>query len=76
MIEEPQILVHKAHEPDFLADLLEADVLSGKYSAQVDLSTTDADPAVTGDGDGSVVEGVFEVVSKDPRFVHDTYACG
>ena len=76
MIEEPHVVVHKAYAPDFLADLLDADVLSGKYSAQVDLSTTDADPAATGDGDGSVVEGVFEVVAKAPRLVHDTYACG
>ena len=40
--------------------LLDADVLSGKDSAQIYLATTNADPATVGDGDGSFVEGVFQ----------------
>ena len=55
MIKEPQIVVHKGHEPDFLCDLLDADILPGEDGAQVDLATTDADTTAGGDGDSGVV---------------------
>jgi hypothetical protein len=61
VIEEAQIVVHKAHQPDFLAHLLDADVLSGKDDAQIDLATAEADPAAARDRDGSIVEGIFEL---------------
>jgi hypothetical protein len=38
MIEEAQIVLHKAHQPHFLADLFDADVLGGKDRAQVDFA--------------------------------------
>ena len=60
-IEEAQIVLHKADEPHLLGDLLDADVLAGEDGAEIDFATTDADAAAVADGDGSIVEGVFEV---------------
>jgi len=56
VVEEPQVVVHKTRQPDFIADLLDTDVLSGEDGAQVDLATPEADAAALSDGDGSVVK--------------------
>ncbi len=61
MIKEPQIVVHEADQPDFLGDLFDADVLSGEHLAEVDLTLSDADAATCGNGDGAIMEGVFQV---------------
>jgi hypothetical protein len=37
--------VHKADQPDFIADLLDADVLAGEQGAEIDLSASEADTA-------------------------------
>jgi hypothetical protein len=49
VIEEANIVVHESHQPDFFADLPNADILTGEHRAQVDLaalmrSAADADP--------------------------------
>jgi len=48
--------VHKADEPDFIAHLLDTDILAGEDGAEINLSAPEADAATLGDGDGSVVE--------------------
>jgi hypothetical protein len=42
-------------------DLFDADVLAGEHPAQVDFAPPDADSAALRDGDGAVVEGVFDL---------------
>jgi hypothetical protein len=61
LIEEAQVVLHKAHQPHPVADLLDADVLAGKDGAEVDLALADADAAAMGDGNGAIVEGVLQV---------------
>lgn len=56
VIEEPQVVMHKGYEPDFLADLLEADVLLREHLAEIDFSAADADAATRGDGDSAIVQ--------------------
>jgi hypothetical protein len=53
--------VHKADQPDFIAELFDADVLAGKHRAQVDLASPNADAAAAGDRDGAIEEGVFQI---------------
>jgi hypothetical protein len=65
VIEEAQIVLHKAHQPDLIFDLADADVLSGKDSAEVDLAGADADAPTSGHRDREVMQGVldFPIVS-------------
>ena len=65
MIEEPQVVVHKADQPDSIADFLHADVLTGKHGAEVDLAAPEAGAAALSDGEGAVVER--ECSSLNPR---------
>jgi hypothetical protein len=53
-------VLHKAHEPDVLAQLFDADVLTGKDSNQVHFATTDADAVTVGDRDCAVMKGIFQ----------------
>jgi hypothetical protein len=62
VIEEAQIVLHKAHQPHLVADLLDAHVLAGEDGAEIDFAAPDANAAAAGDGDGAVMEGVFELV--------------
>ena len=48
VVEVAQIVVHEGDEPDALADLRHADVLSGKDVAEIDLPAVEADPAAVG----------------------------
>ena len=43
LVEEPQVVAHKAHQPDLVGNFLDADVLAGEYDAQVDLAVPHAD---------------------------------
>jgi hypothetical protein len=61
VIEECQIVLHKAHQPHLVADLLDADVLAGEDRTQIDLAAPDANPAAASDRDGAVMKGVFEI---------------
>jgi hypothetical protein len=59
-IDIAKIVVHEADEPNVLADLLEADALTGEDGAEIDLLAIEADAPAPGDGDGPVVEWVIE----------------
>ncbi len=61
MVEVAEIIVHKADEPNVLADLLDANALAGEDGAEIDLLAIEADAPACGHGDGSVVEGVIQV---------------
>ena len=61
MVEEAQIILHEADQPDLVLDLLDADLLTGEDRAEVDLLPSEADSAAVRDSDGPVVEGVLEV---------------
>src|SRR5215468_4145557 len=60
-IEVPQIIIHKAHQPDVVVNLLDADGLSSKDLAEVDFFVAQTDAATAGDHDGFVVEGIVDV---------------
>ena len=64
MIEEPQIVIHKADEPDSIADLLDAHVLASEDGAEIDLSASETDTAALGDGNGLVVERIVQFVES------------
>jgi len=61
VIEESQVVLHKANEPDFIAHLLDAHVLTGEDGAEVDLPFAEADTATVGDGNGAIMERVVEL---------------
>ena len=61
MIEEAQIVFHKADEPDFIAHLLDPDVLAGEDGTEIDLAPTDANATALRNGDGAVVERILKV---------------
>ncbi len=62
MIEESQVIVHEADEPDVVGHLLDTDVLAGEYGAEMDLLTSEADPATLCDGDRPVIERIVELL--------------
>ena len=51
MVEEAQVVVHKAYQPDSLIDLSDADGLSCEGLTEVDLALPDADATAAGDDD-------------------------
>ena len=61
MIEVPQIVVHEADAPDSVLHLFNADVLTGKDGAEIDLLPVVANPPAACDGDGLVMERIIEV---------------
>jgi hypothetical protein len=61
VIEESQVVVHEGEEPDFIAHLLDTDVLAGEDQTEIDLSLAETDPAAVGDGDSSVMKWVVEL---------------
>ena len=60
VVEIPQIIVHEAGQPDMVLDLFDADGLTGKDEAEVDLLAIVANAAAGGDGDGLVVKRIVE----------------
>jgi len=58
--------VHAVDEPCPIADLLDADFLTGEHRAEVDLATTAADAAAACDDVGMIVERVVELVEAAP----------
>ena len=67
MIEVAEIVAHEADEPNLVADLLDADALTGEDGAEIDLLPIEADASACGHGDGSVVERVIEVWQASVR---------
>ena len=61
MIKESQVVLHEADQPDLVADLLDADVLTGEDSTEVYLALANAEAPATRDGDGPVVERVRQL---------------
>ena len=61
VIKKPQIVMHEADQPDFVSDFFDANILTSKNLAQVDLTPSDANPATGGDGDGAIVKRVLQV---------------
>jgi hypothetical protein len=69
VIEETQVVFHKADEPDFIAYLLDADVSAGEDGAEIYLAAADADAATLGDGDGTMlILMTFSRVIESPFF--------
>ena len=56
MIEESQVILHEGDEPDFIAHLLDAHVLTREDRTEVDLAFAKADAAAVSDGDGAIME--------------------
>jgi hypothetical protein len=48
-----EILLHKADQPDFIVNFLDADGLSGKDLAEVNFLVHETDASATSDHDGS-----------------------
>jgi hypothetical protein len=61
LIEESQIVCHEGDQPDLVTDLLDANILAGKDTAEVDFAPADADTTTGGDRDSSIVEGIFQL---------------
>jgi hypothetical protein len=79
MIKKPQVVVHKAHQPDLLRDLHNADVLSGEHLAEIDLTPPDADATTGCDGDGAIVERVLQISAArglNDKIFADSFAVG
>ena len=45
VIEEAQVIMHKADDPDFLRDFFNTYVLTGKDPTEIDLAFADANPS-------------------------------
>ena len=54
-------MIHEAYEPDVIVGLFDADGLSGKDLAEVDLLPVEADASACCDGDSPVMERVFDI---------------
>jgi hypothetical protein len=67
VIEEAQVVLHKAHQPDLLGDLLDADGLAAEGSTEIDLAPTDTDSSAVGDDDGAIVQRVLELAEAAIR---------
>ena len=61
MIEETQVVFHKAYEPDFIAHFFDADVLAGEHGAEIDLAPPDADATALSDRNSAFVERILEL---------------
>src|SRR5580765_5325835 len=62
VVEVAQVVVHERDEPDALAHLFDAHLLSGKDLAHVDLPTLPANPPARCNDGGPIVKGVLELV--------------
>ena len=61
VIEVAEIIIHEGDEPDFLAHLFDADLLSGEDGAEIDFPAIEADAPARGYGDDLVMERVIEL---------------
>ena len=60
-IDEAEIVVHEADDPNAVVDLLDAEALTGEHGRDVDALAMQADAATVGDEDVAVVQRVCEV---------------
>lgn len=61
VVEEAQVVVHKADQPDLLLDLADADPLAGKDMTEADFALADTDAPARGDQHRAIVEGVLRL---------------
>jgi len=64
-IEIPQIIIHKADQPDVVVHFFDAHRLSGKDLAEIDFLVAQTDATATRDHDGFVVERIVDVRQAD-----------
>ena len=60
-IDIPEIVVHKADQPDAVVHFLDADGLTGQPHAEIDFLAIEAQPAAAGDHDGAMVKRVVRL---------------
>ena len=53
--------MHKAHEPDVVADLFDADFLASEDDAQINFASSKANAPAAGHGEGAVVQRVVRL---------------
>jgi hypothetical protein len=61
VIKKPQVVVHKTDQPDFLCNFSDADILSGEDLTEIYLTPPDADAPALRDGDGAIMQRVFQL---------------
>jgi hypothetical protein len=61
VIEEAQIVLHEADEPDLVADFLDANVPTGEGRSEINLASADARVPALSHRDSAIMEGIFEV---------------
>ena len=54
VVEVPEVVVHKTHEPDPVVDLPHPDILSGQYDAEINFPMVPANASASRDGRGPV----------------------
>ena len=57
-------LLHKADQPDVVANFFDADGLNGEDRAEIDLFVSQTNPTTIGDHDSLVVEGLVDVTVR------------
>jgi hypothetical protein len=61
VIEEAQVEVHEADEPDAVSDFPDTDALTGEGGTEIDFARAEAQAAALRDRDGAIVEGIVEL---------------
>jgi hypothetical protein len=61
VIEEAPIVLHEADELDSVADFLDADVLTGQGSTEIDLASADARVPASSHRGCAIMKGIFQV---------------
>ena len=61
MVKVAEIIVHKADQPNLVADLFDAYALASEDLAEIDLLSIEADATACSHSDGSVVERIIEL---------------
>jgi hypothetical protein len=62
IVEEAQVIVHEAGQPDVIGDFSRPDVLTRKDLTEIDLASCEAQAAALGDGDRHVVERIVQLL--------------
>jgi hypothetical protein len=61
IVEEAQVIVHKANQPNVISDFAHADVLTGEHATEIDLAPAEAQTPTLGHGDSHIVERVMQL---------------
>src|SRR5438445_12478440 len=60
VVEEAQVIVHEADQPDVIGDFAHSDGLTGKDLVEIDLASAKAQATALRDDDGAIVEGILQ----------------